>query len=138
MRAYHRWISLFFGLFIAWMAVTGLIIHVNDLTKGDGDRPRAIAVASAAPAGPARASADTPFVCPSDYTCRPKPKKDQMTFAGLIKHLHSGEAIGPLGTLLSILTGLALVFFSVSGIWMYSQMWINRRSRGLSPRWLWR
>ena len=37
MRKWHRWLSLFFGVFMLWMAVTGLIIHVTDLLKGDDD-----------------------------------------------------------------------------------------------------
>ena len=163
MRKWHRWLSLFFGCFMVWMAVTGLIIHVNDLLKGDGDRPAKPVVVVSAAAGniganatkPAQsisgkgqplAKADVPsvtdpklvFVCPVDMTCRPKPKPGKFNFPSFIKHLHSGEIAGPLGTVLSILTGLALLFFSVSGIWMYVQMWRFRRSRKLSPFWFWK
>ena len=131
MRTWHRWLSLFFGLFIALMAVTGLTIHANDLLKDD-DRPPVAAAASAAPAKPA-------FTCPPDYTCRPRPPRGQGAgFAGLVKHIHSGEVAGPVGTLLSILTGVALLFFSVSGLWMYLQLWRNRRRRNLQPSWFWK
>ncbi len=52
-------------------------------------------------------------------------------FGHAVKAIHSGEALGPLGTVLSIATGLAMTFFSISGFWMYLQMWRRRRrSRG--------
>ncbi|MBU6269287.1 MAG: PepSY domain-containing protein [Sphingomonadales bacterium] len=127
MRKWHRWLSVFFGLFMIVMAVTGLTIHANDLLKDD-DRPTT--------AAPARADG---FVCPPDMMCRPKPKRGQgLNFAGLVKHIHSGEIAGPVGTTVSILTGLALLFFSVSGLWMYIQLWTNRKSRGLTPKWFWK
>ena len=137
MRKWHRWLSLFFGAFMLWMAVTGLLIHFNDLTAGDEhDKPVAAVAAAAAP----DATAKPAFVCPADMNCRPKPKGGKgggQNFAGLIKHLHSGEIAGPVGTVLSILTGLALLFFAVSGIWMYVQMWRFRQTRKLMPHWLW-
>jgi len=136
MRKWHRWISLFMGFFMLWMSATGLIIHFNDLT-GEQKGPPPVATAAPAADG-AIANAAKPFVCPPDYMCRPKGKGGKMSFAGFIKHLHSGEAIGPAGTVLSILSGLALLFFSVSGIWMYVQMWRFRADRGLTPRWLWK
>ena len=50
MRKWHRWLSLFFGAFMLWMAVTGLLIHFNDLTAGDEhDKPVAAVAAAAAP-----------------------------------------------------------------------------------------
>ena len=53
------------------------------------------------------------------------------SLVGLFHHLHSGESFGPLGTAISILSGLVLVFFSISGIWMYVQMF---RKRPAQPR----
>ena len=89
-------------------------------------------------AGSPEAMAKPFFVCPPDMTCRPKVKSGGRSFAGLIKHLHSGEIAGPVGTALSILSGLALLFFAGSGIWMYVQMWRFRSSRKLSPHWFWK
>lgn len=137
MRKWHRWFSLFFGFFMVWMSVTGLIIHGTHLFGGkehhDGP-PRA-----AAAAAPTQAKPATPtFVCPPDYMCRPKPKDGAIPLPVLIQHLHSGEALGPLGTALSIATGFALLFFSISGIWLYVQMWRFRAQRQLAPRWLWK
>ncbi|HWU02260.1 MAG TPA: PepSY-associated TM helix domain-containing protein [Novosphingobium sp.] len=144
MRKWHRWVSLFAGFFMLWMSVTGLIIHFNDIAgEKKGPPPAASAqmgVANAAtPAGAAPADGAKPaFVCPPDYMCRPKGKGGKISFVGLIKHLHSGEQFGPVGTLLSILSGVSLLFFSISGIWMYVQMWQMRKSRKLTPRWLWK
>ncbi|GGY91419.1 hypothetical protein [Novosphingobium colocasiae] len=60
------------------------------------------------------------------------------SFAGVFHPLHSGESLGPLGTAISVLSGLALVFFSASGIWLYMQMWRNRAARIVTPRWFWK
>lgn len=131
MRKWHRWLGLFSACFMLIMAATGLMIHASDiLSEGQGHRSPAAGPATAARAG---------FVCPPDYVCRPKPKPGQAPgFPGLVKHIHSGEILGPFGTLLSILTGLALLFLSVSGIWLYVQMWRFRVERKLAPRWLWK
>jgi len=124
-RKWHRWFSLFFGVFMLWMSVTGLIIHTTQLIGGGpGKAPQAAAKAG--------------FVCPPDYTCRPRPKPGQMPFGQFIQHLHSGEALGPAGTVASIAAGVALLFFSLSGMWMYVQMWRARAKRHLAPRWLWK
>ena len=36
------------------------------------------------------------------------------------------------------LSGLALMFFSLSGLWLYIQMWRNRASRGLKGGMFWK
>lgn len=125
MRTYHRWTTIVFGLFLLWIAVTGTLSQVVPLLL-----PRPVGPAAAAPAG---------FVCPADYTCRPKPKPgDPRSVIGLLHHLHSGESFGPLGVAIGTLSGFAMIFFSFSGLWMYIQMWRNRSARGLKPAWLWR
>lgn len=108
-----------------WMAVTGLASHVTALW----------------PEQPVAGYAPLPdgFVCPETMSCRPKPPPGSIrTLVGFFHHLHSGEQFGPVGTVISILSGLALVFFSVSGMWMYVSMWRNRKDRKLTPRWFWR
>ena len=131
MRKYHRWLSVLFGLFLFWIAVTGLMIHVADI-KSHSDAAQAGQVAQLAPGA-------APFVCPTDMICRPKPDPNgAKAWVGYLQHLHSGESFGPLGTAISILSGLALLFFSFSGLWMYIQMWRNRKSRNLKPGWFWK
>lgn len=128
MRKWHRWLSVFFGVFLLWIAVTGVLSQVVPLLGGgEGERP-----AAAAQAGkPA-------FTCPPDYMCRPKPKEgDPRALVGLLHHLHSGESFGPAGVALFTLAGFAMVFFSFSGLWLYIQMWRFRKERGLNPKWLW-
>ena len=62
MRKWHRWLSVFFGVFLLWIAVTGTLSQVV---------PLYIDATSSAPA----AGAPQPEVaCPEGYTCRPKPK----------------------------------------------------------------
>ena len=125
MRKYHRWLSILLGAFLLWIGVTGVMIQLADL-KAEGERPAHVAL----PAG---------FVCPDGFTCRPKRVEGgAKDWAEWLMHLHSGEVIGPVGTTISILSGLALIFFAFSGLWMYIQMWRNRNSRGLKPRWFWK
>lgn len=130
MRKWHRWLSLFFGVFMLWMAATGVLSHVADLWPG-GAPEGAAQVAAAPPPG---------FACPEGWRCSPpRPEASGIkSMVGLFHHLHSGETFGPVGTAISLLTGLALLFFSVSGIWLYVQMWRFRKDRGLAPRWLWK
>lgn len=123
MRKWHRWLSVFFGVFMLWIAVTGVASQIVPLMAGE----------------PPRATAPADFVCPPDYTCRPKPQPgDPRALVGTLHHLHSGESFGAVGTAISILSGLALVFFSISGVWLYVQMWRNRKDRGLRPGWFWK
>lgn len=125
MRKWHRWLSVFFGVFLLWIAGTGVLSQIVPL------------VASAPPQ--AATAQQSQFVCPPDYMCRPKPKPgDPRALVSTLHHLHSGETFGPAGTAISILSGLALVFFSLSGLWLYVQMWRNRRERGMRTGWFWK
>ena len=45
---------------------------------------------------------------------------------------------GSFGKWSSALLALEMVFFTVSGIWMYVQMWRNRSARSLKPGWFWK
>ena len=126
MRKYHRWLSVVAGLFILWIGVTGVLIHLTDLMAKSEPRP----VLSAAAAG---------FTCPPDLICRPRPAANSAkAWEGFIKELHAGEEFGPVGTALSILSGLALIFFAVSGLWMYVRMFRERAARTVKPGWFWK
>ena len=123
MRKWHRWLSVFFGVFLLWIAVTGVLSQVVPLLPVSA---------------PAAETAKPAFVCPEDYTCRPKPQPgDPRALVGTLHHLHSGESFGPLGVAIATLSGFAMVFFSFSGLWLYIQMWRNRAARSASPRWFW-
>jgi len=47
-----------------------------------------------------------------------------------VKHFHSGELFGLPAQALDLLAGLALVFLSASGLWMYVEMWRKRAASG--------
>ena len=130
MRKWHRWLSVFFSVFLLWIAVTGVASQILPLMGEDDDHdaPKA-----------AQVEAKPAFVCPPDYMCRPKPKDgDPRALVGLFHHLHSGESFGPLGVVIGTLSGFAMVFFSFSGLWLYIQMWRNRAQRKLKPGWFWK
>lgn len=128
MRKWHRWLSVVFGVVLLWIAVTGVLSQVVPLLSG-GEQSR-----PAAASGQAASS----FVCPPDYMCRPRPKDGSGSIVGTLHHLHSGESFGPAGVAIATLAGFAMVFFAVSGLWLYVQLWRNRASRALTPRWFWK
>lgn len=132
MRKWHRWLSVFFSVFLLWIAVTGVLSQIVPLLGGEEGKPKAAQVSATSGGKPA-------FVCPPDYSCRPKPKPgDPRALVGLLHHLHSGETFGPVGVAISLLAGFAMIFFSGSGLWMYTQMWRNRNARQLKPGWFWK
>jgi uncharacterized iron-regulated membrane protein len=127
MRKWHRWLSVCFGVFLLWIAVTGVLSQIVPLFgRGDGGQH---AAATTAPG----------FVCPPDYSCRPKPKPGSArALVSLLHDLHSGASFGPVGVVIATVAGLAMVFFAGSGLWLYVQMWRNRSARALVPRWFWK
>lgn len=126
MRKWHRWLSVFFGVFLLWITVTGVASQFAALIADQQPKP---AVTQTEPA----------FACPENYICRPKPEPGSAkAWESTLHHLHAGETFGPIGVAISILSGLALLFFSLSGIWMYVQMWRNRKSRGLHADIFWK
>ncbi|MDE1918529.1 MAG: PepSY domain-containing protein [Sphingomonadales bacterium] len=129
MRKWHRWLSLIFGIFMLWIAATGVLSQIVPLTQSrpEGDKSAPVVLSKLQPG----------FVCPADVTCRPR-KQGGGNIVGLLHHLHSGESFGPLGVLISTLSGFALLFFAASGLWLYIQMWNHRKSRALAPRWFWK
>ena len=130
MRKWHRWLVVFFGVFIFWIALTGALSHVAEWWP------------TGAPDGTAmRRSAEPPpgFKCPDGWRCFPRVERHG--FAGLegfFHQIHSGAYFGPVGEAISFLSGLALLFFAFSGLWMYLQMWRNRSRRGLSGKLFWK
>ena len=151
MRKWHRWLSVFFGVFMLGIAVTGVASQIVPIVQRGGfedeaaERGKALvppAQAHEEDEAPAKATVTpaatpAPFVCPETMICRPKPPGGR-SIVGLLHHLHSGEIFGPLGVVISILTGLSLIFFSFSGLWLYIHMWRQRRARKAIPRWFWK
>ena len=152
MRRYHRWLSVLFGVVLLWIAVTGVLSQVGSLVNNGGfereamepGKRQAAAIGTAAlPPAQARereaAAAPLPaaFVCPADMVCRLKQPVTGWNVSYL-HHLHSGEEFGPAGVVVSILGGLALVFFAFSGLWMYVRMWSHRRDKEHKPMWFWK
>ena len=115
MRKYHRWLSVLFGVFLLFIATTGVMSQFASIVA-DGE-PKV-----AAPAG---------FVCPETMMCRSKPDPAGAgPWVGFLHHIHSGEEFGPVGTVISVLSGFSLIFFAFSGLWMYLRMWASRKARG--------
>lgn len=128
MRKWHRWLSLFFGIFMLWIAATGLLSQAADLWP-KGEMSESQAAASPPPTG---------WECPPGWRCRPDVQESGIRgLKGYFHHLHSGEEFGLVGQVISVLSGLALLFFAFSGLWMYVRMWRERAGRGAKRRWFW-
>jgi hypothetical protein len=152
MRKWHRWLSFLFGAFILFIAVTGVLSQVGTLVNNGGfekevaqtgaRQAAAVGAAIVSPAAaheheaaavkaraaqPGAAATGAAFTCPADMTCRPKRvAKPGEWNVGFLHHIHSGEEFGPVGVMLSMLSGIALIFFAFSGLWMYVYMFTRR------------
>ena len=100
-------VERFFGVILLWMAGTGVATHVAAIWQDGG-----IAVEKGPPPKAMLGAA-------------PAPQKPNIV--GFLHHLHSGEEFGPVGVVASLLGGVALLFFVVSGLWMYIDMFRRRR-----------
>jgi hypothetical protein len=143
MRKWHRWLSVFFGVFLVWMAFTGVASHVAAMVaqgsifeQEEERKPEGLA-AKASEEGVAVAVAVAGVGAVPQNEAPRKAPNAKRKWVGFFHHLHSGETFGPVGTLISLFSGVALLFFAISGLWMYVQMWRNRKLRGLNPKWLW-
>ena len=129
MRKWHRWLSVLFGIFLLWIAGTGVLSQA------------AVLWPTAEPTAVQRAAAKPPagFVCPDGWRCSPpRDTTGLRAWTGTFHHLHSGETFGPVGTAISVLSGVALLFFSFSGVWVYVRMWRARRAKRLKGGLFWR
>ena len=76
---------------------------------------------------------------PGGWRCRPpEPATGLGSLKSFLNHLHSGGEFGPVGVAISVLSGLALAFFSLSGLWVYVQMWRVRRARKMQGGMFWK
>lgn len=134
MRKWHRWLALVFGAFLLFIAITGVASHLaamaarGSIFEDEKNEPRPMQPA-AVPAVPesAMAGAAAPPAAPAPAPPNANPKRK---LVGFLHHLHSGEEFGPIGVIISLLSGLAMIFFSISGLWLYYDMYIRRAKVG--------
>lgn len=124
MRKWHRWFSFIFGAFLLFIAITGVLSHVAAMYAQGSVFEQEKNEAKQAP--PPQAKNDAAASAVSQKP-QPNPKRK---LVGLMHHLHSGEYFGPVGIIISLLSGIAMIFFSFSGLWIYYQMFVRRRKLG--------
>jgi uncharacterized iron-regulated membrane protein len=125
MRQYHRWLAVIFGIFLLWISATGVLSQIGSLVNQGGFKEESAPAAKPAlPPG---------FVCPETMTCRLKPAPAAWN-VGFLHHIHSGEQFGPIGVIISIMSGLSLFFFAISGLWMYIELFRGRLTRTRSGK----
>jgi hypothetical protein len=122
MRKFHRWLAPTLALFLLIIAGTGIGIQTTDLI---GDKP----TSERMPQNPGGAGASAGQSTGRDAKREaPGPMKQWNRF---FKHIHSGEYFGPFGIFINMIAGIALLFFAVSGMWMYLSMFRRRQRNGL-------
>lgn len=131
MRKWHRWLALVFGAFLLFIAITGVASHLaamaarGSIFEDEKNEARPMQPAAAAvPAGP-EAVPTAAIAPPAPPKANPKRR-----LVGFLHHLHSGEEFGPVGVIISLLSGFAMIFFSISGLWLYYDMYIRRAKVG--------
>ena len=131
MRKWHRWLALWFGAFLLFIAITGVASHLaamaarGSIFESEKQEARPMQPAMAAIPGGTEAMPSASSPPPAPPKANPKRK-----LVGFLHHLHSGEEFGPVGVVISLLSGLAMIFFSVSGLWLYYDMYIRRAKVG--------
>jgi uncharacterized iron-regulated membrane protein len=117
MRTYHRWLALVAGIVILWIAATGVVTQASRIyAAGEPRAPIAQGPTVQVPAAP-----------------RP-PQTPLRKFTHFVTELHSGEAFGATGMWISLAAGLALIFFAVSGLYMYIELYRGRLVRARSGK----
>jgi hypothetical protein len=132
MRKWHRWLSVFAGIVILFIAITGVASQIAAI-YANGALVKADTPGRSPAAPPSGRGTMTPG---QDGLLRP-PQTPARKLVGLLHHLHSGESFGPVGVIVSTLSGLALIFFAISGMWMYVQMFLRRKRSGFR-KWFWK
>jgi hypothetical protein len=124
MRKWHRWFSFIFGAFLLFIAVTGVLSHVAAMYAQGSIFEQEEKENAKAPVTQTSAKTDAP------QAAQETPRNPKRKLVGLLHHLHSGEYFGPVGVVISLLSGIAMIFFSFSGLWIYYQMFVRRRKLG--------
>lgn len=142
MRQWHRWLGISFAAFLLVIGATGVMIQMFTLTLPKGAPP-----AQANRTSPDMAAANgerhkhhdgaSAPVAPVPDRAAARPRlTGARAWAHWVKDLHSGALFGPVGLVISMLSGLAMFFFAGSGVWMYAQMFARRRAAG-RPSFFW-
>lgn len=114
MRKYHRWISSVCMLFLAWVSLTGGLLALDELNPPPGLEGGRTAAAATSASGES-------FLANTAARLR---------LHNLLKELHTGSIIGLSGQWLDLLTGIAFVVLTVTGIVMYFSLLRQRRKIG--------
>lgn len=120
MRSTHRWIGSMLSLLLMYLFVTGTATGIAQLLDPESARP-------IPPPGEMMMPPGT-----GSPTERPRPPRGQppngdLPLSAFLQDLHSGHTFGRLGEWAMLLTGIATVFLTLSGMWLYVTMLRQRR-----------
>lgn len=127
MRRWHKFFAPWFALLLFLLALSGVATQLTSVL----DTPAAKPAAAAADGAPKEAKIKAKAKGDADQA----PRSALRGWNRWIKHLHSGESLGPVGIALNLAGGVALLFFAGSGFWMWLSMALRlRRSRRARAR----
>lgn len=106
LRRIHRWIALFLAVFMFAIGITGAILQLLFSIYGE----------PAPPGGGPPLSSNMPAAL--------------ARFQGVVYGIHTMHYLGGYGTWYGIIMGTGLLFFSLSGLWMYLEMYRGRAQIG--------
>lgn len=133
LRTLHRWMMLIFGIFIAYIVVTGVSLAVVDIA----DSQRAWAGDGGGPGSPTPAVVDgTSGAAVPFNQAFPGGAGPSGSLHGAIKNWHRGNppiasVLGvAIGLRLTLIVGGVMTLLALSGLYLYLTMWWKRRGMG--------
>lgn len=151
MRKYHRWIGAPLGVFMAFIAITGVLLAIDDMTSHEPTQrrqfpannvpqPGGLRAEGAFPAGPQQPMADAlagERVAGTSRGAAPDlPDPQRAKIHGWLEHLHRGAFAGWPGMIVALLCGVSLLVLSVTGLAVYVDMF-RRRAKGSRRTFFW-
>jgi uncharacterized iron-regulated membrane protein len=119
LRRWHRWAAIPAGLFLCFIALTGVLLHADMIRLGNAPPGH-----ESRPGGPP----DAPHVRINAATGAviAEPPPPPADFHYILQDLHAGYFFGWTGRFISILTGLSVLILAVTGL----QLWWKMRCAG--------
>jgi uncharacterized iron-regulated membrane protein len=109
---------------LAVISATGIVLQVQVLMENHDAPPPALT------GEPHRDAPEEEKPAAAAVRGQPPEEDHDRDLHETIMHIHSGEFFGKFGNVIGLLCGAALFFFSISGLWMYWQMFQARSKNG--------
>jgi hypothetical protein len=116
-RKIHRWLASIGMLFLAYVALTGTVLQINEIRSGGPTIIGPGAPPGDEPGGPPRAGDNGVRI-------------NGLPLNAFLQSLHNGDFAGKTGRWVDLSVGVIFMVLSVSGSVMYFQLLLRRRQLG--------